>query len=183
MAIDLRTRLDKNVLICDGAMGTYLNQKGVSYDRCLDELNISLPKMVEQIHREYIDAGADIIETNTFGANRFRLMTHGLEQQVRDINLKGAKIARDARELSGIDILVAGSMGPLGKPLQPIGKITLDEAKSAFTEQAEALLEGGIDLFMVETISSLDEMAAAVEAIKNKVGTHLGSQGLHFAFR
>jgi methionine synthase / methylenetetrahydrofolate reductase(NADPH) len=166
MAIDLKNKLDNGILICDGAMGTYLNLKGISYDRCLDELNISMPQLVGEIHREYIEAGADIIETNTFGGNRFRLMAHGLENQIREINLKGAKIAREAREISGVDILVAGSMGPLGKPLQPIGKIKLTEAKEAFSEQAEALLEGGIDIFMIETISSLDEMVAAIEAVR-----------------
>jgi len=167
MAIDLRKRLDSGILICDGAMGTYLNQKGVSYDRCLDELNLSLPQLVGEIHREYVDSGADIIETNTFGANRFRLSTHGLESKIRDINIMGAKIAREAREVSGIDILVAGSIGPTGKPLEPIGKVKVAEAKEAFAEQAEALLEGGVDFFLIETISSLDEMAAAVEGVKS----------------
>ncbi|HBC47310.1 MAG TPA: bifunctional homocysteine S-methyltransferase/methylenetetrahydrofolate reductase [candidate division Zixibacteria bacterium] len=166
MAIDLREKLDAGVLICDGAMGTYLNQKGISYDRCFDELNISAPQVVGEVHREYIEAGAEIIETNTFGGNRFRLAAHGLEQKFRDINLQGAKIAREAREVSGVDLLIAGSMGPLGKPLEPIGKIKLHDAQLAFTEQAEALLEGGIDLFMIETISSLDETEIAIAAIR-----------------
>jgi homocysteine S-methyltransferase len=116
MAIDFKSRLDSGIIICDGAMGTYLNQKGVSYDRCLDELNLSNPRLVGEIHREYIDVGAEMIETNTFGANRFRLGTHGLDSRVRDINIAGAKIARDAREISGVDVLVAGSVGPIGKP-------------------------------------------------------------------
>ncbi len=167
MAIDLRNRLDSGVIICDGAMGTYLNLKGVSYDRCLDELNLSNPELVGAIHGEYIEAGAEIIETNTFGGNRYRLTGHGLEGRIRDINLKGVKIARDAREISGIDVLVAGSIGPLGRPLEPIGKIKCDQARAAFAEQAESLLEGGVDLFIIETISSLDEMAAAVEAVKS----------------
>ena len=166
MGINLKFKLDSGVLICDGAMGTYLNQKGVSYDRCFDELNLSMPKLVGEIHREYIDAGADIIETNTFGSNRFRLATFGFEHLVRDVNLKGAQIAREAREISGVDILIAGSMGPLGKPLEPIGKIKYHEARAAFAEQAGALLEGGVDLLIVETISSLDEVSAAIEAIK-----------------
>lgn len=166
MAIDIKLKLDAGVLVCDGAMGTYLNQKGVSYDRSFDELNISMPKLVGEIHREYIDAGADIIETNTFGSNRYRLATYGLEHLARDMNLSGAKIAREARDISGVDTLIAGSIGPLGKPLEPIGKISLDQARSAFAQQAEALLEGGVDLFMVETISNLDEIAMAVEAIK-----------------
>ncbi len=166
MAINLREKLDAGILICDGAMGTYLNQKGISYDRCFDELNISAPHLVGEVHREYIEAGAEIIETNTFGGNRYRLTAHGLEQSLRDINLAGARIAREAREVSGIDVLVAGSIGPLGKPLEPIGKIKLFDAKNAFAEQAEALLEGGVDFFMIETISSLDEMEIAIQAIR-----------------
>ncbi len=167
MGTNLKKRLDDGVLVCDGAMGTYLNQKGVSYDRCLDELCISRPALVEEIHREFINAGAEIIETNTFGSNRFRLASHGLEHLTRDINLKGAKIAREAREISGIDILVAGSIGPLGKPVEPLGKIKVEEAREAFVEQAEALLEGGVDLFMIETISSIDEIVAAVTAVRS----------------
>ncbi len=166
MAIDFKKRLDNEILVCDGAMGTYLNQKGLSYDRCFDELNLSQPDLVGEVHRDYIEAGADIIETNSFGANIFRLSTHGLAHAVREINLKAAKIARDAREISGVDVLVAGSIGPLGKPIEPFGRITLEQAKEGFREQAEALLEGGVDLFMIETISSLDEMTVAVEAVK-----------------
>jgi methionine synthase / methylenetetrahydrofolate reductase(NADPH) len=166
MAIDLKSRLDSGVIICDGAMGTYLNQKGVSYERSLDELNISRPELVSGIHREYIEAGAEIIETNTFGGNRYRLAAHGLESQVREINLKGARIAREAREISGVDVLIAGSIGPLGKPLEPIGKIKIEDAAESFREQAEALLEGGIDIFMIETMASLDEIVAAIEAVK-----------------
>ncbi len=167
METDLKKRLDERILVCDGAMGTYLNKKGISYDRCLDELCISRPDLVEEVHREYINAGAEIIETNTFGGNRFRLASHGMEHLVRDINFKGAKIAREAREISGIEILVAGSIGPLGKPIEPLGKISIEEAKEALIEQAEALLEGGVDLFMIETISSIDEIVAAVSAVRS----------------
>jgi homocysteine S-methyltransferase len=167
METDLKKRLDERVLVCDGAMGTYLNKKGISYDRCLDELCISRPDLVEEVHREYINAGAEIIETNTFGGNRFRLASHGMEHLVREINFKGAKIAREAREISGINILVAGSIGPLGKPIEPLGKISIEAAKKALIEQAEALLEGGVDLFMIETISSIDEIVAAVSAVRS----------------
>jgi len=167
MAIDFKKRLDEGVIVCDGAMGTYLNQKGVSYDRCFDELNLSQPDLVGEVHRDYIDAGAEIIETNSFGGNRFRLGTHGLENSLRDINLKSVKIAREAREISGVDVYIAGSMGPLGKPIEPFGKIMLTEAREAFREQAEALLEGGVDLFMIETISRVDEMVVAIEAVKS----------------
>lgn len=167
MAIDFKKRLDEGVIVCDGAMGTYLNQKGVSYDRCFDELNLSMPDLVGEVHREYIEAGAEIIETNSFGGNRFRLATHGLEDSLREINVKAAKIAREAREISGVDVYIAGSMGPLGKPIEPFGKITMAEAREAFREQAEALLEGGVDLFMIETISRVDEMVVAIEAVKS----------------
>jgi homocysteine S-methyltransferase len=167
MAIKFRDRLDSGIVICDGAMGTYLNQKGISYDRCLDELNISMPQLVGEVHREYIEAGADMIETNTFGGNRFRLAAHGLESRMREINIQGARIAREAREISGVDILVAGSIGPIGKPLEPIGKVKFGEARDAFTEQAGVLLEGGVDLLLIETISSLDEMLAAVEGVRS----------------
>ena len=163
---EFKKRLDNSILVCDGAMGTYLNQKGISYDRSLDELCLSKPDLVGEIHREYIAAGAEIIETNTFGANRFRLAAQGLEDLVRGINIKAVRLAREAREISGVDVLVAGSMGPLGKPIEPLGKISAPEARAAFIEQAEALLEGGVDLLMIETISSLDEMVIAVEAIK-----------------
>jgi homocysteine S-methyltransferase len=148
-------------------MGTYLNQKGVSYEHCLDELCISGPKLVGQVHSEYIDAGAEIIETNTFGANRYRLSGYGLDNLVRDINLKGARIAREARDIKGRDVWIAGSMGPLGKPIEPLGKITAEKAREAFTEQSEALMEGGVDLFIIETISSLDEMVLAVETVRS----------------
>ena len=167
MSIDFRKRLDKGVLVCDGAMGTYLNQKGVSYDQCLDELCLSNPKLVAEIHAEYIEAGAEIIETNTFGGNRFRLATHALDRQTREINLRGAGIAREARDISGVDVLVAGAVGPLGKPIEPLGKITREQAAEAFLEQAEALLEGGIDLFIIETISNIEEMVIAAEAVKS----------------
>jgi len=167
MITDFKKRLENGVLVCDGAMGTYLNQKGVSYDHCLDELCLSNPKLVMEIHSEYIEAGAEIIETNTFGGNRYRLATHGLEKFVREINLNGAKIAREAREISGQDIIVAGAMGPLGKPIEPLGRIARGDASSAFVEQAEALLEGGVDLYIIETISNIEEMVIAVEAVRS----------------
>lgn len=166
MSLDFRKRLDKGALVCDGAMGTYLNQKGISYSGNLDELCLSDPKLIGEIHREYIEAGAEIIETNTFGGNRFRLSGYGLGDKVRDINLAGAKIAREAREISGLDVFVAGSIGPLGKPIEPLGRIAVEGAREAFIEQAEALLEGGVDLFIIETISYIEEMVIAVEAIK-----------------
>src|SRR5256885_1263155 len=129
----------------DGAMGTLLYARGVSIDACFDVLNVSQAKVVQSVHSEYIAAGADCIETNTFGANRFKLAVHGLASDVHQINLRGVKLARDVRESMGRDVLVLGSVGPLGKYLAPLGTVTADEARAAFREQAEALLEAGID--------------------------------------
>lgn len=160
-------RLKKGVMLCDGAMGTLLYMRGVSYERSFDEQNLSNPKIVLDVHRDYIKAGAEIIETNTFGANQVRLKNFGLEDKVREINLKGAKIAREAREIEGKDVFVAGSMGPLGKHLTPLGDISEKEALDIFQRQAEALLEGGVDLFIVETFSDPLEIKQAVAAIRN----------------
>lgn len=161
-----RERLQKGIILCDGAMGTLLFARGIPYQHCFDEVNLSNPKLVQQIHQDYIQAGAEIIETNTFGANPVKLATHGLENKVRDINFRGAKIAREAREIVGKPTFVAGSIGPLGKPLEPIGKITKTEALGYFRQQAEALLEGGVDLFILETMVNLEEMRQAVLAVK-----------------
>ncbi len=160
-------RLQKGVVLCDGAMGTLLYMRGISYQRSFDEQNISNPNVVLDAHRDYIKAGAEIIETNTFGANAARLKNFGLEDKVREINLKGAKIAREAREIEGKEVFVAGSMGPLGKLLTPLGYLSEIEAVDIFQKQAEALLEGGVDLFMVETFSDIAEIKLAVLAIRN----------------
>jgi methionine synthase / methylenetetrahydrofolate reductase (NADH) len=166
MPYELSRRLTAAPLLCDGAMGTLLYSRGVSLDACFDVLNLNHPRLIQSIHADYIAAGADCVETNTFGANRFKLAVHGLEGQVREINRRGAATARDARESSGGDVFVLGSIGPLGKYLAPLGTVTADEARSAFQEQAEALLEGGVDAFIVETFSDLDEVSLAVGAIR-----------------
>ena len=114
-------RLDEGPLLGDGAMGTMLYARGVPLDACFDVLNLNEPKVVQGIHAEYIQAGADCIETNTFGANRFKLAVHGLTGRVREINLRGARLARDVRETMGRDVFVLGSIGPLGKYLAPLG--------------------------------------------------------------
>src|SRR5207249_3877575 len=162
-----KLRLDAGPLLCDGAMGTMLYARGVSLDACFDVLNLNNPRLVQAIHADYIAAGADLIETNTFGANRFKLALHGLAGQVREINGRGVRVARDAREATGRDVLVLGSIGPLGKYLAPLGSVTAEEARAAFREQAEGLLEGGVDAFIVETISDLAEIAHAIEAIRS----------------
>ncbi|HSB61150.1 MAG TPA: homocysteine S-methyltransferase family protein, partial [Vicinamibacteria bacterium] len=153
-------RLAEGVVVCDGAMGTMLYARGVFLNRCFDELNLSNPGLVRGIHEEYLEAGADVIETNTFGAHRFKLGPHGLEAQVRKINREGARIAREAANGRG---LVAGSIGPVGKPLAPLGNVSFDDAKAAYREQAAGLLEGGVDLFVVETMPALDQARAAHE--------------------
>ena len=158
-------RIKEGPLLGDGAMGTYLYAKGVSFSRCFDELNITSPQLVGQVHDDYIAAGSDVIETNTFGANRQRLLLHGLDQRVREINMKAARIARDRREASGRDVYVAGSVGPVGKRVGHHSGLTIPEARGIFAEQAEALLEGGVDLFMVETIANIEELRIAVEEI------------------
>src|ERR1043165_2322271 len=135
------------------AMGTMLYARGVFVNRCFDELNLSNPALVRSVHEEYLDAGADLIETNTFGAHRFKLGPHGFDQQVRKINREGARVAREAAQ--GRGGLVAGSIGPLGKPLEPLGNISFDEAVAVYREQAEGLAEGGGGLFAVETIPAL----------------------------
>ena len=160
-------RLAERPLLCDGAMGTMLYARGVPLDACFDVICVNDPQIVLSIHAEYISAGSDCVETNTFGANRFKLGVHGLAGRVREINLRGAKLARDVRESMGRDVFVLGSVGPLGKYLAPLGSIEPDEARAAFQEQAEGLLEGGVDVFVVETFSDLVEMRLAVEAIRS----------------
>jgi methionine synthase I (cobalamin-dependent)/5,10-methylenetetrahydrofolate reductase len=162
-----RERLKGPIIVCDGAMGTLLYSRGVSYQHPFDELNLSNPQIVRQVHLDYIAAGAEIIETNTFGANRYRLSEHGLEDRVREINLAGAKAAREARDIAGKQIFVAGSMGPFGQPMEPLGSISVQETFDAFREQAEGLLEGGVDLFIVETQRNLEKTKQAVLAVKS----------------
>jgi homocysteine S-methyltransferase len=156
-------RLNEGVLICDGAVGTMLYARGVFLNRCFDELNLSSPDLVRSVHEEYVEAGAEVIETNTFGAHRFKLGPHGLDAQVRKINREGARVAREA---AAGRALVAGSMGPVGKPLEPIGSISLADAITAYREQAEGLAEGGVDFFLLETMASLDQARAALEAVR-----------------
>jgi homocysteine S-methyltransferase len=164
---ELRARLERAPLVFDGAMGTSLYAKGVMLNRCFDELNLSNPAVVQTVHREYLAAGADVLETNTFGANRFKLQPHGFGGSVAAINERGAEIARDAARASGRDVLVAGAIGPLGKPIAPIGTIFEGDATEAFREQAQALLAGGVDLLLLETFSDLRELKLAVRAVRS----------------
>ncbi len=159
-------RLGRGVILCDGAMGTLLYERGIPFDTCFDEVNLRQPTLVVDIHREYIAAGSEIIETNSFGANRYKLEQFGLADQVREINRKAAKNAREAREISGQPVLVAGSVGPTGRTLPPIGTADPGHVRAAFREQISALLEGGVDLLIIETIPSLAEMREAILAAR-----------------
>ena len=147
-------------------MGTLLFQRGIAFDRCFDELNLTEPAVIEEVHRAYLAAGAELIETNTFGANPGRLAAHGLEDKSRVIARQGVKIARAAREIVGVNAFVAGSMGPLGKPLEPFGHLTVFEAERAFAAAAEGLIEGGCDLFILETFQDLNEILAALRTVR-----------------
>ncbi|HLI50276.1 MAG TPA: bifunctional homocysteine S-methyltransferase/methylenetetrahydrofolate reductase, partial [Thermomicrobiaceae bacterium] len=162
-----RLRQGRGTLLCDGAMGTLLHQQGAPIDTCFDELNLSGPATIVDVHRAYIAAGSDIIETNSFGANRFKLEAYGLADSVRRINRAAAKNAREAREISGNPVLIAGSVGPTGRMLEPLGTTPVEPVFDAYREQISALLEGGVDLIIIETISSLAEMEAAVRAARD----------------
>jgi len=151
-------------MLCDGAMGTLLYSKGVFINRCYDELNLSNPEMIRGIHHDYIRAGAEIIETNTFGANSFRLGRHTLADKVTEINRVGAQIAR--AEANEHNAIVAGSVGPLGVRIEPLGKIAREEARAAFIEQIAALREGGVDLVILETFGFLEELHQAILAAR-----------------
>src|SRR5215467_13038377 len=161
---DLLARLKTSAVLCDGAMGTLLYSKGIFINRCYDELNLSQPDLIRGVHHEYLQAGAEIIETNTFGGNSFRLERHGLGGKVRDINFAGAKMAKEAAK--SFDAWVAGSVGPLGIRIEPLGKTSFQEAKDAFREQIAALLEGGVDVLILETFGYLEELHQALRAAR-----------------
>ena len=164
MPADLLARLKTSPVLCDGAMGTLLYSKGIFINRCYDELNLSQPDLIRGVHHEYLQAGAEIVETNTFGGNSFRLERHGLGGKVHDINFAGAKLAKEAAK--SFDAWVAGSVGPLGIRIEPLGKTSFQEAKDAFREQIAALLEGGVDLIILETFSYLEELHQAMLAAR-----------------
>ena len=157
------------MLVCDGAMGTMLYGKGIFINRCFESLNQSYPDLVTDVHGEYLKAGADVIETNTFGANRMKLRAFGLGDQVRAINLAGALLARKAVEIAGAqdETYVAGAIGPLGVRVEPWGKTGVDEAEELFREQVQALLDGKVDLFILETFLDLNEIGAAIAAVRS----------------
>jgi methionine synthase / methylenetetrahydrofolate reductase(NADPH) len=162
---DFNERLKGQILIADGAMGSMLHEV-VGAVRCFDELNVSHPEAVFRVHQSYIEAGAQIIETNTFGANRFKLSALGLREEVQRFNSRGVKVAREAREAATREVLIAGSIGPLGIGVQarhPVPEMIL----SIFHEQALALEERGVDFFILETFSYVDELMLAIDAIRS----------------
>jgi methionine synthase / methylenetetrahydrofolate reductase(NADPH) len=164
MPDNILNRIKHSPVLCDGAMGTLFYSKGVFINRCYDELNLSQPDLVRALHHDYLQAGAEIIETNTFGANAFRLARHSLADKVQDINRMGARLAREAAK--SFDVWVAGSVGPLGTRIEPLGKTSFEEARQAFREQIAVLSESGVDLLILETFGYLEELHQAVQAAK-----------------
>ena len=154
---------NEHVYVFDGAVGTRLYDKGVYINRSYDELNLTNPDLVREVHDEYLKAGAEIIETNTFGATRHKLQPYGLESKVRDINIAAVRIAREA---ASDKAFVAGAIGPLGLRIEPFGPTSFDEAKEMFQEQVEGLLDGGVDLFVLETFSELSVIEQAIRAVR-----------------
>src|SRR5689334_1577574 len=169
-ASEFRETLTQRIWVADGAMGTMLYAKGVFVNRCYDEMNLSLPAIVRDVHQEYLRAGAELIETNTFGANRKRLAQFGFSDKARLINRAGVRIAREAAREQAF---VAAAIGPLGVRLEPLGSTSVDEARSVFREQIEALVEAGVDCLMLETFRDLNEIRAAVEAAREAAGSEI----------
>ena len=155
--------LEKRVILFDGATGTMLYNRGVFINQCFDQVNLTNSRLIKEIHTDYANAGADVLQTNTFGANQFKLAQHGLSDSLEEINYQGAKLAR---EVAGNQLFVAGSVGPLGIKIEPWGKLSRKEANDAFREQGQALLNGGVDLFVLETFSDLSEIEQAILALR-----------------
>ena len=165
MTRDFRSAVtDDRVYVFDGAMGTMLYSRGIYINRCYDELNLTSPELVLGIQREYVKAGADIIESNTYGANRLKLSGYGLEDKIVDINRAGVSIAREA---AGDRAFVAGAVGPLGVRIEPYGPTSIEEAQAIFREQASALADAGADLLVLETFSDLAEIQQALLAMRS----------------
>ncbi len=169
--IEFRRLLGERPLLLDGAMGTALQAHGAPMDIAFDDLNLKRPDLVAAVHRDYLEAGVDVLETNSFGANRFKLAEYGLQDEVVQINKTAVSIARAMIDEQDRPILLAGSIGPLGVRLAPLGRVTMDEAVAAFAEQADALLTAAVDLIIIETISDLAEMKAAVTAVRSLLPT------------
>ena len=162
----LLERLSTETILADGAMGTMLHAHGIGFDQCFDELNLTQPSSVAEIHRAYIEAGAQLIITNTFGANRFKLVKHGLEDHVKQINRASVDLANRVVAASFREVLVAGDVGPLGVRIAPFGRVQPEQARAAFAEQIQALAEAGVDLIVIETFSDLYEIREAIRAAR-----------------
>ena len=164
--MNLLETINERTLLADGAMGTMLHARGISFDKCFDELNLTNPAAVADIHREYIEAGAELVITNTFGANRYKLTKHGLQDDVAEINRAGVELAKRVVAASFKDVLIAGDVGPLGVRIAPYGRVKLEEAREAFKEQIQSLADAGVDLMVIETMSDLYEIQEAIKAAK-----------------
>lgn len=175
-AAEFREKLFSRVMVADGAMGTMLYARGVFINRCFDELNLAAPQMVSEVHQEYVKAGAEILETNTFGASRPRLEGFGLADNVAAINQAGVRIARQAASARD-GVYVAGAIGPLGVRLEPLGHVAFSEAREFFREQAAALLEAGVDAIILETFTTLNELREATHAVRELAGTSMAVIG------
>lgn len=164
---NFRKRLTGAPILFDGAMGTELYARGVYINQCYDELNFIRPDLVEAVHTDYLRAGAEVIETNSYGANRYKLSSHGLSEIVVKLNKTAVEIAQKARDKSGVDAYICGSIGPLGKRLSPLGTISANDARQAFAEQARGLVEGKVDLISIETMVIAGEMIEAVNGVRD----------------
>ena len=169
-AAEFRKKLESKIIVADGAMGTMLYAKGIFINRCFDELNLSAPQLVREIHQEYVKAGAEVLEANTFGGNRVRLSAFGFAEKLRAINEAGVRLAREA---AGEKAFVAGAIGPLGIHIEPLGPMSFAEARAVFREQAEALVEAGVDLIMLETFYELHELREAIYAAREAAGPEM----------
>ena len=170
--LSLLERLSTETILADGAMGTMLHAHGIGFEKCFDELNLTQPSAVAEIHRAYIEAGAQLIITNTFGANRFKLAKHGLEDHVVQLNRASVDLAKRVVAASFKDVLVAGDVGPLGVRIAPFGRVQPEQARAAFAEQIKALAEAGADLIVIETFSDLYEIREAIRAAQDIGASH-----------
>ena len=171
--VKLSQLLSKQVVIADGAMGTMLYQSGVYINACFDELNLSNPKLVTKIHKQYVEAGCDFIETNTFGSNEVKLAKYGLAEQTEKINKAGVELAKKAvgsTPLTTGSVLIAGAIGPLARDIALYNQISKQQAISAYKKQAKALADAGADFLILETFSNTDELLLAIEAIGSEIG-------------
>src|ERR1700761_7448970 len=167
---EFRNKLQSKIIVTDGAMGTMLYAKGIFINRCFDELNLSAPQIVKEVHQEYVKAGAEVIESNTFGCNRIRLGAFGFAEKLVPIVNAGVRLAREA---AGDRAFVAGAIGPLGAPIEPLGPISFEEARGIFKEQADALVAAGVDLMILETFYDLSELREAIFAARAAAGPEM----------